>query len=196
MDLGRLSSYPWKILSINQVEEGKPDEQNIDTEVKSEFKSEDSHKLKTVWSSDEEYETGSATEDIEKDEESSQQTSTGRVLRDRSTLKKPIHFEDYAMIVEEFINQDTEDPATFEDALRSENLNIDCEIACFGRKSDLDFDRSSTRCKGNSMELKKNPDGSIDKYKGRLVVKRFTASIMVKRIAQWRWWASLVWLLE
>jgi transposase InsO family protein len=101
-------------------EEDRPDEQKIDTEGKSEINSEDSQKLRKASRGDEEYETRSELGDIDEEEETSQQTS-GRVLRDRSTLKKPKHLEDYTMIVEEFVNQVTEDPATFEDALRSEN---------------------------------------------------------------------------
>jgi hypothetical protein len=131
---------------------------------------------------DEEYETRSELGDIDEEEETSQQTS-GRVLRDRSTLKKPKHFEDYTMIVEEFVNQVTEDPATFEDALRSENSAewkraMDREITSLKENqtwilTDLPPGAKAIPCKW-IFRLKKNPDGSIDKYKGRLVVKGFS----------------------
>jgi hypothetical protein len=69
-------------------EEDRLDEQKIDTEGKSEINSEDSQKLRKASRSDEEYETRSELGDIDEEEETFQQTS-GRVLRDRSTLKKP-----------------------------------------------------------------------------------------------------------
>jgi transposase InsO family protein len=163
-------------------EEDRPDEQKIDTEGKSEINSEDSQKLRKASRGDEEYETRSELGDIDEEEETSQQTS-GRVLRDRSTLKKPKHLEDYTMIVEEFVNQVTEDPATFEDALRSENSAewkraMDREITSLKENqtwilTDLPPGAKAIPCKW-VFRLKKNPDGSIDKYKGRLVVKGFS----------------------
>jgi transposase InsO family protein len=167
----------------DQVEEGdRPDEQKIDTEGKSAINSEDSQKLRKASRGDEEYETRSELGDIDEEEETSQQTS-GRVLRDRSTLKKPKHLEDYTMIVEEFVNQVTEDPATFEDALRSENSAewkraMDREITSLKENqtwilTDLPPGAKAIPCKW-VFRLKKNPDGSIDKYKGRLVVKGFS----------------------
>jgi hypothetical protein len=123
------------IKNEDQVEEeDRSDEQKIDTEGKSEINSEDIQKLRKA-SRDEEYETRSELEDIDEEEETSQQTS-GRVLRDRSILKKPKHLEDYSMILEEFVNQVTEDPATFEDALRSEN-SVECEKAMDRGKTSL-----------------------------------------------------------
>jgi transposase InsO family protein len=166
----------------DQVEGDRPDEQKIDTEGKSAINSEDSQKLRKASRGDEEYETRSELGDIDEEEETSQQTS-GRVLRDRSTLKKPKHLEDYTMIVEEFVNQVTEDPATFEDALRSENSAewkraMDQEITSLKENqtwilTDLPRGAKAIPCKW-VFRLKKNPDGSIDKYKGRLVVKRFS----------------------
>jgi transposase InsO family protein len=166
----------------DQVEGDRPDEQKIDTEGKSAINSEDSQKLRKASRGDEEYETRSELGDIDEEEETSQQTS-GRVLRDRSTLKKPKHLEDYTMIVEEFVNQVTEDPATFEDALRSENSAewkraMDQEITSLKENqtwilTDLPRGAKAIPCKW-VFRLKKNPDGSIDKYKGRLVVKGFS----------------------
>lgn len=172
------------IVHENQVEvEVRPDEQKIDTEVKSEINSEDSQKLRKASSSDEQNETGNESEDIDEEEEDNSQQTSGKVLRDRLTLKKPKHLADYAMIIEECENQVTEDPATFEDALRSENSAewkkaMDREIASLKENqtwilTDLPPGAKAIPCKW-VFRLKKNPDGSIDKYKGRLVVKGFS----------------------
>lgn len=80
-----------------------------------EFNSKNSQQI----SSEEDYETGSEVEDIDKDVENCQQTS-GKDLRDWFILKKSKHLKDYIIIVEMF-SQETEKPVTIEDGLRSEN---------------------------------------------------------------------------
>jgi hypothetical protein len=100
--------------------------------------------LRKALRGDEENETRSELEDIDEEEEE----FSRKILRDRSILKKPKHLEDFS--IEEFVNQVTEDAATFQNALRSEN-SVEWEKAV-DRKKNLDFDRSSTRCKGDSVQ--------------------------------------------
>uniref|UniRef100_A0A1Y1MPC0 Uncharacterized protein n=1 Tax=Photinus pyralis TaxID=7054 RepID=A0A1Y1MPC0_PHOPY len=88
------------------------------------------------------------------------QKNSERILRDRSILRKPQHLEPYSMLVEEFVNLVTEDPETFEDALkRSDSVEwkkaMDREIASLKENQTLHFDRFSTWCEGNSMHLRK-----------------------------------------
>jgi hypothetical protein len=142
----------------DQVEEkeDRPDEQKTDTEGNSEINSEGSQKLRKVSRGDEKYKTRNELGDIDEEEETSQQTS-GRVLRDRS------------MIVEEFVNQVTEDPATFEDAWRSEN-------SAEWKKA---MDREITSLKENQDW---SPRDSVS----------VTAVITAKLSVQWQRWAQFV----
>ncbi|XP_044760209.1 uncharacterized protein LOC123317668 [Coccinella septempunctata] len=55
-------------------------------------------------------------------ENTEEKLTSERNLRDRSSLQKPRHLEDYTMLIEEFANQVTGDPETYEDALHSDDL--------------------------------------------------------------------------
>lgn len=133
----------------------------------------------------EEEEKPSSTDDefVDTDEEEIVQQTSRRILRDRSTLKKPKHLEEYTMTVEELAEQVMDNPDTFEDALRREDSiewkkAMDREIASLKENrtwilTELPPGATAIPCKW-VFRLKKNPDGTIDKYKGRLVVKGFS----------------------
>ena len=148
--------------------------------------------MKTDKTSDEEH------TDTEIEEESQQPSSTRR-LRDRSTLKKPEHLDDYVMITEDLVNgsehldgyvmiaedlaDKTEYPETFEEAVSSKNHTewkkaMNSEIASLEENRTWDLvnlpqDAKAIPCKW-VFRLKTNPDGTIDKYKARLVIKGFS----------------------
>lgn len=129
-------------------------------------------------------ETGNDDEDSETGEESTEETSPQKThnLRDRSKLKKPEQYSDIIMMAEDFVNMST-DPETFEEALSSKNsaewrMAMDREIASLKENEtyvliDLPKGAKAIPCKW-VYKTKTNPDGSIDKYKARLVVKGFS----------------------
>lgn len=121
--------------------------------------------------------------DTEMDDESHEnyEEKQGVWLRDRSSLKKPNFLNEYVMAVENLINVNNV-PETFEEALKQENSidwkrAMDKEIGSLRENQtwelvDLPKDAKAIPCKW-VFRLKTNADGSIDKYKARLVVKGF-----------------------
>lgn len=164
----------------NQDQYEKEEKSAVNTEENLKANSEDEREQEKAPRSDEESNTGSESDSG--DEENSKQQPR-RILRDRSTIKKPTRFEDCAMVMEEFVNQVTEDPETFEDALKNEDsvewkTAMDREVASLKENqtwtlTDLPPGARAIPCRW-VFRLKKNPDGSIDKYKARLVVKGFS----------------------
>ena len=106
---------------------------------------------------------------------------TGRELRDRSLLAKPKKFDDYVTTAEAFLTEMNE-PESYEEAVNSEDrenwkraMNNEMESLAKNQTwelTDLPDDAESIPCKW-VFRMKTNPDGSIDKYKARLVVKGF-----------------------
>lgn len=119
-------------------------------------------------------------EDIE------QKSVMGR-LSDRSTLKKPITYNECTMIAEVLLNEAFE-PETVEDALNSTDRvqwsqAMEDEMASLKKNqtwelSTLPQGAKALPCKW-VFRLKKNPDGSIDRYKARLVVKGYSQRLGV-----------------
>ena len=98
-----------------------------------------------------------------------------RVLRDRSQIKPPKRFS-----FDQFINEaiaDTE-PSSYREAIQSTDRDMwikamDSEINSLRENDTWDItslpkNRKALRCKW-IYKIKRNPDGSIDKYKARLV---------------------------
>lgn len=123
------------------------------------------------------------TSDAETDgEEEDVEPKLSRQLRNRSLLQKPKRFEDYIMEAESFINE-SETPVTFEEAVEGkDSLNwknaMNSEMSSLKENhtwelTDLPVGARAIPCKW-VYRLKTHPDGSIDKYKARLVVKGFS----------------------
>ncbi|CAB0019509.1 unnamed protein product, partial [Nesidiocoris tenuis] len=105
-----------------------------------------------------------------------------RVLRNRSTLKKPLRFEDLVMEAITGMNEYKE-PQTYYQAVNSQN-RTEWEEAM---KSEMDSlaanktwimaklppGKKALRCRW-VFRVKTNPDGSVDRYKARLVIKGFS----------------------
>ena len=106
---------------------------------------------------------------------------TGRELRDRSLLAKPKKFDDYVTTAEAFLTEISE-PESYEEAVTGAdrehwNKAMKNEIDSLAKNqtwqlTDLPDNMDAIPCKW-VFRLKTNPDGSIEKYKARLVVKGF-----------------------
>ena len=156
---------------------------DLEHEIQEKFEKDEEKKDEPKVDTDEEDEYYEDCGKTDSDGDENFKKTSGRTLKDRSTLKKPKHLEEYAMTVEEFTHQVMEDPETYEDALKSKDslewkTAMDREIASLKENqtwilTDLPPGAKAIPCKW-VFRLKKNPDGSIDKYKGRLVVKGFS----------------------
>lgn len=103
-------------------------------------------------------------------------------LRNRSLLRKPKRFEDHIMEAESYISED-DTPSTYEEAINSkDNLNwkkaMENEMNSLKENhtwelTDLPSGARAISCKW-VYRLKTNPDGSINKYKARVVAKGFS----------------------
>ena len=104
-------------------------------------------------------------------------TVTGRQLRDRSLIKQPVKFQDYAMNTESFFQQE---PETYDEAVRSnqhdkwlEAMNSEINSLNENETWTLEYLPEGRRvipCKW-VYKIKQNADGSVDRYKARLVIK-------------------------
>lgn len=123
--------------------------------------------------------------DIEEENVEETSDSEERSLRPRPPLKKPKRFDDYIMLAEAFVNEleEIQEPETFEQAVKSpqntfwkramdeeiislnENVTWNLEVLPKGKRA--------IPCKW-VFKVKRNRDGSIDKYKARLVIEGFT----------------------
>ncbi|CAB0020139.1 unnamed protein product [Nesidiocoris tenuis] len=125
----------------------------------------------------------SETEDDSENEDLEDSTDEiERVLRNRSTFKKPLRFEDLVMEAITGMNEYKE-PQTYYQAVNSQN-RTEWEEAM---KSEMDSlaanktwimaklppGKKALRCRW-VFRVKTNPDGSVDRYKARLVIKGFS----------------------
>ncbi|KPU74550.1 uncharacterized protein Dana_GF27077 [Drosophila ananassae] len=124
--------------------------------------------------SEDNYETGIETSF---DEEINKRKMQSMRLRDRSKLKRSEHMDDYVAADENFV---LESPDSFHEAI---NSNVEWKKAMDREIDSLNQNEtwSLTRLPRGSKALpckwvyrvKTHPDGSIDKYKARLVIKGF-----------------------
>lgn len=119
-------------------------------------------------------------EDSDNEQASSEETHNTRVLRDRSALRRPVRFEDFIMSA---IVNEGEEPKTYKQALKSLHNAKWLEAMENEMKSlkenntwilvDRPKDRKLISCKW-LFKIKTNADGSLDKYKARLVARGYT----------------------
>lgn len=128
----------------------------------------------TETESEDNYETGGETSF---DEGHDKRRTQSMRLRDRSKLKRSQHLDDYIAAAENFV---LESPDSFHEAINS-NIEwkkaMDREIDSLHQNETWNLTRlpkglKALPCKW-VFRVKTNPDGSIDKYKARLVVKGF-----------------------
>ncbi|GFX04043.1 retrovirus-related Pol polyprotein from transposon TNT 1-94 [Trichonephila clavipes] len=119
--------------------------------------------------------------DSETDREEDAEPTSDRQLRNRSLLQKPKRFEDHIMEAESYL--DDYNPETYEEAINSKDSTnwkkaMESEINSLSENhtwelSDLPVGAKAIPCKW-VYRLKTNPDGSINKYKARLVARGFS----------------------
>jgi len=101
-------------------------------------------------------------------------------LRDRKCIKKPAYFDDYVMFAEGMFN--LSDPTSFEEALHSDQRSqwtkaMENEIQSLRENQtwelmDLPLNKKAIPSKW-VYKTKNNPDGTIERYKARLVIKGY-----------------------
>ncbi|GFT19772.1 retrovirus-related Pol polyprotein from transposon TNT 1-94 [Trichonephila clavipes] len=119
--------------------------------------------------------------DSETDREEDAEPTSDRQLRNRSLLQKPKRFEDHIMEAESYL--DDYNPETYEEAINSKDSTnwkkaMESEMNSLSENhtwelSDLPVGAKAMPCKW-VYRLKTNPDGSIHKYKARLVARGFS----------------------
>ncbi|GFS54006.1 retrovirus-related Pol polyprotein from transposon TNT 1-94 [Trichonephila clavipes] len=119
--------------------------------------------------------------DSETDREEDAEPTSDRQLRNRSLLQKPKRFEDHTMEAESYL--DDYNPETYEEAINSKDSTnwkkaMESEMNSLSENhswelSDLPVGAKAILCKW-VYRLKTNPDGSINKYKARLVARGFS----------------------
>lgn len=107
--------------------------------------------------------------------------SLSKNLRDRSSLKKPKIYEDFVMISEEIMTE-TDTPNSYYEAVNGKNSHhwkeaMNQELQSLEENGTWEL---ATLPKGTKAipckwvyRIKSHPDGSVDKYKARLVIKGF-----------------------
>lgn len=97
-------------------------------------------------------------------------------LRDRATIKRPQWLEDYVMQISTVLPE----PESYSEAMKSDQRNqwmeaMDCEIKALHENKTWDLEElpSGKRPISNKWvyRVKTNADGSVDKFKARLVIK-------------------------
>lgn len=122
------------------------------------------------------------TSDAATDSEEEAEPTSPRQLRNRSLLQKPRRFEDHIMEAESYVN-DNDNPETYREAVEGRDSTnwkkaMDNEMSSL--KENLTWELTALPAGARAIpckwvyRLKTNPDGSIDKYKARLVVKGFS----------------------
>lgn len=119
-------------------------------------------------------------DEVESDQESS--SFQLRVLRDRNALNKPERLRDYVVLAKAFL-ADHDEPENYVDAVNCKDsdqwkLAMDHEINSLiqnetWESTELPKDAKPVSCKW-VYKIKRKPDGSIDKFKSRLVARGFT----------------------
>lgn len=115
------------------------------------------------------------------DDEEEKETLFQHQLRDRSKLQKPTRFDDFVMMANDIINGIIT-PETYEEAVNSIQYEdwkqaMDNEMKSLEDNQTWELVNLPEGVKAIPSKwvyrVKTNPDGSIDKYKARLVIKGF-----------------------
>lgn len=157
-----------------------PDQELQDSELQTEEQVEvDTQSIEEEEESEEETQedielTGEPENNLQKNIE-----TIGRQLLDRSTIKRPEKFKDYIA----YVSTDFREPETYIEAIKSDQQDerkeaMDREIKALQENQtwtleDLPSGKRAIPCKW-VYRIKTNADGSIDKFKARLVIKGFS----------------------
>lgn len=178
-----------KIISEREYGEAQCEEKHEEVSTQTDIRNNEESETKNdiVIQNEEKHEEVSTQTEIRNNEESETKNDIvikdekRQCLRDHSLISRPKFLNDFVMTAEEFINV-TENPETFEDVLSSKQSAewikaMDSEIESLKENKTwklilLPKGTKAIPCKW-VFRLKLNSDGSIDKYKARLVVKGF-----------------------
>lgn len=117
----------------------------------------------------------------EEEEGEGDSTSNARNLRNRENLNKPKYLKDYILSAEEFMNE-IRTPETYEEALESKEREnwrkaMESEINSLKENETWELVKKPDEAKILPskwvFKIKTNSDGSIEKFKARLVIKGF-----------------------
>lgn len=106
-----------------------------------------------------------------------------RALRDHSLIRKPVRFDDFVMNAVAELEDSYTEPKTYKEAMLSENRDkweeaMQSEMNSLKKNNTWELAALPKGRKALSnkwiYKIKRNPDGTIERYKARLVIKGFS----------------------